>query len=75
MKTTMSGVLWGEAHINGITNAALHAERERRAQSLVERVMRETTEADADKQRAMDLLDRARIRSARSRHNSEGFGE
>lgn len=73
--TAISGVLWGEAHINGITNAELHAERERRAQSLVDRVMRETTKADADKQRAIDLLDRARIRSARGRHNSEGFGE
>lgn len=63
MKTSMSGVLWGEAYINGIT-----------AQDL-EEVKQPSSDSEITDRRASDLLARGIARSARSRHNSEGFGE
>lgn len=64
-KTAISGVMWGTTKAKSVVNP----------HKIIDDTLSYTTEADADKQRAIDLLDRARIRSARGRHNSEGFGE
>lgn len=64
-KTAISGVLWGATKAKSVVNP----------HKVTDEQLAESGMADADKQRAIDLLDRARIRSARGRHNSEGFGE
>lgn len=67
-KTAISGVLWGSntnKQWRMLTGTGAHPPHGRF----------EPVKADANNQRAIDLLDRARIRSARGRHNSEGFGE
>ncbi len=64
-KTAISGVLWGATKAKSVVNP----------HKVNDEQLAESAMADADKQRAIDLLDRARIRSARGRHNSEGFGE
>lgn len=82
-KTAISGVMWGTTKAKSVVNPHKVTDEQLAESSMAYPVIRKviddalsyTTEADADKQRAMDMLERARIRSARGRHNSEGFGE
>lgn len=82
-KTAISGVLWGATKAKSVVNPHKVSDEQLAESAMAYPAIRKviddtlsyTTEADADKQRAIDLLDRARIRSARGRHNSEGFGE